>query len=206
MNTIHDTSGLLAYDDLINGELAAYAEASAKVGGPCEEQAQLFCDAFRQLRDLLEIASGSKKPDGWPGAMPDNVMEIIQGVGGAIGAIGEIDGFKAGQLEYIPHGADETFYYDTHDVVSNAGGILAYTCRQSSACRARFKEHVEEVLDIADEIDLLGYHISVAEQIEPLVEDDRNKDYSNDYVWYYQADMEDFIDQRRSTLTSMLDL
>ena len=113
---------------------------------------------------------------------------------------------EAGQLEYIPHGADETFYYDTHDVVSNAGGILAYTCRQSSACRARFKEHVEEVLDIADEIDLLGYHISVAEQIEPLVEDDRNKDYSNDYVWYYQADMEDFIDQRRSTLTSMLDL
>ena len=91
---------MLAYDDLINGELAAYAEASAKIGGPCEEQAQLFCDAFRRLRDLLEIASGSKKPDGWPGAMPDNVMEIIQGVGGAIGAIGEIDGFKAGQLEY----------------------------------------------------------------------------------------------------------
>ena len=91
---------VLAYDDLINGVVAEYLAASEKVGGPCLEQAKLFAEAFKELRDLLEIASGSKKPDGWPGNMPDNVMAIIQSVGGKIGAIGEIDGFKEKQLEH----------------------------------------------------------------------------------------------------------
>jgi adenylyl cyclase-associated protein len=91
---------VVEYDDIINGELATYVAASAKVGGCAEDQAKLFEQAFKDTRELLEIASGSKKPDGWPGAMPDNVMGIIQKVGGNIGAIGEIDGFKTKQLEY----------------------------------------------------------------------------------------------------------
>ena len=91
---------VLAYDDLVNGEVAAYMAASEKVGGSCLAQATLFVDGFKELRELLEIASGSKKPADWPGAMPDNVMAIIQSVGGKIGEIGEIDGFKEKQLLY----------------------------------------------------------------------------------------------------------
>ena len=91
---------MLAYDELINGVVADYLAASENVGGPCFAQAKLFAEGFKELRGLLEIASGSKKPNGWPGAMPDNVMAIIQSVGGKIGEIGEIDGFKDKQLEH----------------------------------------------------------------------------------------------------------
>ena len=88
------------YDEMINGELAAFVAAAGKVGGPANDQAELFAQAFKDTRSLLELASGSKKPADWPGAMPANVQSIIESVGGKMGEIGNIDGFKAGQLEY----------------------------------------------------------------------------------------------------------
>lgn len=114
------------------------------------------------------------------------------------------DNPESGVLEYVPHGMDEAFYYPTHNVQTNAGGILAYTCRQSSDCRARWHQHVADVLDIADAIDQVGYHDLVADQIEDLVTDDDNKPYKNSEVSYYQGAMRSFIVGRRDAMQEQI--
>lgn len=114
------------------------------------------------------------------------------------------DNPETGKLEYVPHGMDEAFYYPDHNVRDNAGGILSYACRQSPDCLERFYQHVDDVLDIADDIDHLGYHDEVAEQISELTRDDRNKPYTNNEVDYWQSAMRSFIANRRSALQSQI--
>ncbi len=114
------------------------------------------------------------------------------------------DNPETGLLEYVPHGMDEAFYYPTHNVRDNADSLLSYACRQSEDCLDAYYAQVEEILDISDDIDLLGFHDEVAEQIEDLVRDDRNKPYSNSDVDYYQALMRSFIADRRDAMQEQI--
>lgn len=110
----------------------------------------------------------------------------------------------SGVLHYIPHGMDEAFYYPTHNVESNAIGILAATCRNDADCRDAWVDRIDDALDVADDIALHDYAAGVAEQIVPLVEADLNKPYSTPDVLAYQASMLDFIEQRRGELAGQV--
>ena len=110
------------------------------------------------------------------------------------------------RLEWIPHGMDETYYYDEGvNVLSQINGVVAKRCVDVDACRDKVVEEMNLGLDLADEIETVAYHDFVAEQIEEHVRNDPNKPYSNDYVWYYQDHMRSFISGRRDDLDRWLD-
>jgi len=110
----------------------------------------------------------------------------------------------SGVLQYIPHGEDETFYSPDYDVEDNTHGILAQTCKADPACEAAFVAQVDEVLDIADAMDLLGYFDEVQAQVAPLTVADHRRWYDLSYVSYYQDVMRSFIDGRRAALHNQI--
>ena len=110
------------------------------------------------------------------------------------------------RLEWIPHGMDETYYYpEGVNVFSAANGIVAKTCIQVDECKDKVVERLNWHLDLADEIETADYFDYVEDQVNPHVKDDDNKPYSNDYVWYYQDLMRDFITGRRNDLSRWTD-
>jgi spore coat protein CotH len=108
------------------------------------------------------------------------------------------------QLYYIPHGVDESFYYEDYyyHMEDSAGGLLAYRCREVSECRDQWAAKVYEVQALAEEIDLAGYARDVQEQIQDWAEADPNKNYTMAYVRYYQDEMIDFIENRPNMIQS----
>ena len=105
------------------------------------------------------------------------------------------------KLHYIPHGVDESFYYN-YNIETQAGGHLSVKCREVSSCRDEWAEHVYEVLDVLDEIDLAAYAETVRDQIEDHARDDPNRNYTWSYVEYYQESMIDNIEGRRAEISS----
>ena len=110
-----------------------------------------------------------------------------------------------GTLVFIPHGEDETFYYDTSSV-AQANGIIGERCLESSSCYSALQQRVREVIEIADDIDMLGIFDQVQELIEPYVRADSHRPYSLEYVEYYQDHMRSMIRKRESELYDQLDL
>ncbi len=109
----------------------------------------------------------------------------------------------SGKLVFMPHGADETFYYATHDFTS-VNGIVAQRCKASTSCRTAFIEATWAALTRAEEWDWLAYFDYVHDQIEPWVEEDTNHWYGDDYVVYYQDYMREFIRTREAELEAVL--
>lgn len=110
------------------------------------------------------------------------------------------------RLEWVPHGMDETYYYPTGvNVFSQVNGVVAKRCNSVAECQDNVKAEVFLGLDVQDEIETLEYFDMVQAQIEDHVRSDTNKNYSNDYVWYYQDEMRDFIEDRRDDLDRYLD-
>ncbi|MFT4978915.1 MAG: spore coat protein CotH [Myxococcota bacterium] len=107
------------------------------------------------------------------------------------------------RLIYIPHGVDESFYYN-NNFETAAAGHLAARCREVSSCRDDWARIVYDVLDVADKIDLHGYAEDVRDQIEQAVRDDPERNYSLDYVEYYQQDMINKILNRRTDVTNFI--
>ena len=103
------------------------------------------------------------------------------------------------KLVYIPHGVDESFYYN-RDIEGTANGHLSARCREVDACRDDWARAVYDALDVADKIDLAGYAREVRDQIEQAVRDDPERNYSLEYVDYYQDDMISRIVSRRSDI------
>ena len=112
---------------------------------------------------------------------------------------------ETGTLVFIPHGEDETFYYDTSSV-AQANGIVGQRCLNSSTCFSDLKQRVREVIDIANDIDMLGIFDEVQALIDPYVRADTHRPYSLEYVEYYQDHMRKMIRQRESELEDQLDL
>ena len=65
-------------------------------------------------------------------------------------------------------------YYEDYDVAW-ANGILGIRCLEVTACRVAWITLIQEVLDLADEIDILGYVDTVIEQIDCNRNDNPNK-------------------------------
>ena len=80
------------FDDLVAGEFKTFLDLSNKVGDAAAAAAPMFEKSFQLTRDLLCMVGASKKPAGWPGAMPDNITAIIQEVGGMMGEMGNLPG------------------------------------------------------------------------------------------------------------------
>jgi hypothetical protein len=108
-------------------------------------------------------------------------------------------------LVFIPHGEDETFYYAS-TYVAQANGIVGQRCLDSAPCLSDLKQRVREVIEIADDIDMLGIFDEVRALIDPYVRSDSHRPYSLDYVEYYQDLMRTMIRQREGELTDQLDL
>ncbi|EDQ88543.1 uncharacterized protein MONBRDRAFT_32729 [Monosiga brevicollis MX1] len=64
-----DHPAVVAFDDLLQGELKAYMDASGQIGGDVKEHSQLVSQAFVALRRLLGIVPFSQKPG--PKVLPD---------------------------------------------------------------------------------------------------------------------------------------
>lgn len=107
------------------------------------------------------------------------------------------------KLVFMPHGADETFYYADHDFTS-VNGIVAQRCKGSSTCYQAFEDRTWDAYENAQAWDWLGYFDAVHDQIEPWVLEDTNHWYTDDYVVYYQQYMRDFIANRQAAITAVI--
>jgi hypothetical protein len=108
------------------------------------------------------------------------------------------------QIHYIPHGADETFYY-TNDI-SDAAGHLSAKCLEVPSCRAAWITHVETALDILEDEDLAAYAEDVRDQIADWAAADTARNYTMEDVEYYQQTMIDHINGRRANISEDLGL
>ncbi len=112
-----------------------------------------------------------------------------------------------GRFDFIPWGNDETFYTPDGSVTS-VRGLLAQQCLRAPECEARFIEQVWEVLRVAEGLDdgagWLAWYRGVVDQIQPAVEADRHKAYSNGTVSDYQSSMADFIADRSAAIERLV--
>ncbi len=107
------------------------------------------------------------------------------------------------QLHYIPHGVDETFYYN-YNVEDQALGHLSDRCKDVAYCRDAWARIVYDVLDVVDEMEMVAYAEFVRDQIADAASEDENRNYSMSYVTYYQGTMIDSISSRRSEIASQI--
>lgn len=106
------------------------------------------------------------------------------------------------KLTYLPHGVDETFYYDA-DFLS-MGGLLATTCAADPACRDDFARITYEGVDTVEALDIASWARDIQAQIQPWVEADPNRNYTVREVTFYQLDMMDKIENSRGYVGSVL--
>ena len=111
---------------------------------------------------------------------------------------------ESGQLKFLPHGVDETFYYPDwrpdNDVVSRLG----WKCLSTPECEKRWHELIWESLDIIEGLDPLPWVDEVQAQIDPYVQSDPKKPYSNSTVIVNQGEMRAMIKSRREQLEIMI--
>ncbi len=106
---------------------------------------------------------------------------------------------STGKFVYIPHGVDESFYYDD-DFEGRANGHIAARCREVESCRDAWAIEVYDQLDLVEAGDLAAYAEEVADQIQPWVEADPERNYSLSDVRAYQADMIRKLQNRRDSV------
>ena len=99
------------------------------------------------------------------------------------------------QIWMQPWGMDECLSCDSCGIES-VNGILATTCQRSSSCKTKWRGMVWDMLDLATAMDLEGMVDEVAAQIQPWVEKDTRKPYSNSDVRSTQAYVKDMLQDR----------
>ncbi len=107
------------------------------------------------------------------------------------------------RLWFMPWGMDETFGSSSYDPTS-AFSVLGTTCRAVPSCLQGMANHAWEILDLTEEIDLLGEVTRVANQIAPYVVMDTRKPFSNDQVAAGQQAIRYFLLARRDQFTAYL--
>ena len=112
---------------------------------------------------------------------------------------------ESGVLHFVPHGMDEAFYYPSNDFMG-VYGIVATRCKQVTECREALFERTDTVLTLTDEMQWLERFNAVRDLIQPYVEEDPRKPYSEYYIGYYQDAMEDFMSGRRAEIESQVEL
>ena len=103
------------------------------------------------------------------------------------------------RIHYFPHGTDETFYYD-ENFETRANGHIAAKCRESQSCRDDWANTVYDVLEISEDIDLVGYAEYVRDQIEEHAQNDPERNYSMNDVRQQQNYMISRLENRRASV------
>ena len=106
---------------------------------------------------------------------------------------------ERGGFVYIPHGVDESFYSDDN-FEGRANGHIAAKCREVDDCRDDWANRVYDALEVLEDGNFEAYAEEVADQIQPWVEEDPERNYPVDYVRYYQQDMIGKIRSRRASV------
>ncbi len=100
-----------------------------------------------------------------------------------------------GNLVWLPHGVDETFY-DEYRSPLVVNGEVAKVCLESAACTEDLISRMWVAQELSEEIDLLAYAEFVKAQIEELVDLDTHKPYDSASVYAEQDEMLKFISKR----------
>lgn len=169
--------------------LQAVADAMEQEGAAAIEAASPYLN-WDQWLSYWAASSLVAQFDAYPYSSPGDDCHVYQDP-------------TTGQLHFIPHGADETFYYPDSDFTS-VRGIVAQRCKADASCYAGYKARTWELYDLTVTWDWLAWFDEVQAQIEPWVEADTNRPYTDEYVTYYQAAMRDFIAGREARLTALL--
>lgn len=110
-----------------------------------------------------------------------------------------------GRLDFIPHGADETFE-DPQRPITFVYGSLARVCLDDPACLAAFTAEVWAVQERLTEIDTLGYLAEIEALLRPHVEADPRRTWTLQEVESALASMRAFLTGRPDKLTEDLAL
>jgi hypothetical protein len=171
------------------GVIQAVADAMELSGAAAIEAADPHFD-WEAWRSYWAVGSVVAQFDGYPYSSPGDDCHVYHDP-------------ASGKLVFMPHGADETFYYPDSDFTS-VNGIVAQRCKADRDCFAAYKARAWEVYDASVAWDWLGYYDQVLEQIQPWIEQDDNRWYTDEYVRYYQGVMRDFIAGREAALEARL--
>jgi hypothetical protein len=130
----------------------------------------------------------------------------------ALAVVGQFDGFPyafddyhvyddptTGKLAFLPWGMDETYYRWWRDP-DNVVGRLAIACEHVPSCRDAFIAEVWDVVDLTEELDLVGRVDTLIARTEEAALDDRRKAYTDDQVAEGRAGVYEFVARRRSDL------
>ncbi len=107
-------------------------------------------------------------------------------------------------LKFLPHGADESFYYNDWLPQDNVISRLGWKCQITDECRDRWEARVHEMAAELDVLDLSPWVQEIRDQIEPYVVADTNKAYSDDQVWWYQDFLADMVVNRTEELAGLV--
>lgn len=109
---------------------------------------------------------------------------------------------ETGLFQFVPHGADETFYDPWRDI-DGVNGLLGVRCNESVACTDSYRTMTWEMSDLAIATNLLGHAEFVRDQIAVFVAADEAKSvvYDTETVYASQAEMLNFIRHRETDLT-----
>lgn len=165
--------------------LQAIADAIASGGPECYDAADPWVD-WTQLVDYTATAVVVGQFDSYPWRTPGDDVHIY---------FDPADG----KMEIIPHGLDEAFVSDDHDVMA-ATGLLFQICAQNPACIEDYRTSIWDAQATSERIDLLGFANDVVTQIAALAEADPRREYPIEEVLDAQDDLVDFVENRHEHL------
>jgi hypothetical protein len=116
---------------------------------------------------------------------------------------------------FIPSGVDQTFGDSLapaeRDQLGQLAGLVADRCWDEADCKAAFLDRLSQAVDVFEQADLGGIAETIAEQIDPLVQEDPRKEgtyaqfLSNpDLDWPGVAQAISFIDARAAEIRAQI--
>jgi spore coat protein CotH len=109
----------------------------------------------------------------------------------------------SGKLWFIPGGMDETFFAADFSPM-NTNSVFAAKCKESAGCFDAYVETSWNMVDLAEQIDMNQIRARLEERIEPYVQDDPRRPFTDAEVNEGQTQLGYFIQFRRQTLGNFL--
>ena len=110
----------------------------------------------------------------------------------------------SGKFHFIPHGLDETFLDDA-SVEYVMHGVLATACMaDESACKVEWRAALQAVIDFAPGLSLEASVVDIVAEIQPHVEADTRKEFSDADIAIGQGYLTEYIRLRSADLEEQL--
>jgi len=111
---------------------------------------------------------------------------------------------ESGQLKFLPHGVDESFYYSDWLPQDGVTSRLGWKCLATPECEAAWRARVHEVAQEMEVLDFGPWIKDVRAQIAELTVADTRKPYTDDNVTAYQDFLEDMVENRTAQLEALV--